>query len=96
MVGQDIMRLLQKLADIKPVDSSRKDAYPEFTSMRRTIVGLRDQKSLKNEDMESKEVVRTLGEKIQEEILKQTTLRRKKVPFQEEAEELGLDQEFGE
>ena len=80
MVGQDIMRLLQKLADIKPVDSTRKDDDPEVTIMRRTEVGSRDENLLKNGDRESKEMVRTLVEKIQEEIIKQTTLRRKKVP----------------
>ena len=39
---------------------------------------------------------RTLVEKIPEEILKQTQLRRNRVSFEEEAEELGLDQESGD
>ena len=46
-------------------------------------------------DLGSKEVVRTLVEKITEEILKETTLRRKRVSFKEEAEEFGLAQESG-
>ena len=41
-------------------------------------------------------MVRTLVEKIPEEIFKQTTLHRKRVSFKEEAEELGLDHESGE
>ena len=45
--------------------------------------------------LESEEVVRTLVEKIPDEILTQTTLRRKKVSFKVEAEELGADQETG-
>ena len=45
---------------------------------------------------DGKEVVRTLVEKIPEDILRQTTLWKKKVTFREEVEHLGPDQEFGE
>ena len=40
-------------------------------------------------------MVRTLVEKIPDEILTQTKLRRKKVSYKAEAEELGADQETG-
>ena len=45
---------------------------------------------------DGKEVVRTLFEKISEDILRGTTFRKKKVPFKEETEYLGPDQESGE
>ena len=41
-------------------------------------------------------MVRTLFEKIPEEVLIVTTLSGKKVSFKDEAEELGADQESGE
>ena len=34
-IGQDLMNLLQKLADNKPVHSTTRDDEPEFTIMRR-------------------------------------------------------------
>ena len=45
---------------------------------------------------ENKEVVRTLVEKIPEDILRRTKLQKKNVSFKEEVEHLGLDQESGE
>ena len=56
----------------------------------------RDKNSLTAGDRESNEVVRTRNQKIPEEKLKQTTLRRKKVSLKEEAEEIGIHQESGE
>ena len=44
---------------------------------------------------DGKEVVQSLVEKIPDEILEQTRVRKKKVAFKEEAEYLGLDQESG-
>ena len=93
-VGQDLMRLPEKLADDKPVVSTRNDES-EITIMRGKKVSC-DKNSLKNGEPENKEVVRTLVEKISEDILKQTTLRRKLVSFKEEVDDLGLDQESGE
>ena len=99
MLGQDLMNLHQKPADNKPVDSTRSDDEPEGTIMRREGVALRDKNLLNAGDPESNEVVRTLVEEIfkqTEEILKQTTLWRKRVSFKEEAEELTLNHETGE
>ena len=45
---------------------------------------------------DDREVVRTLVEKIQEDMLRRTTFRKKKVSFEAEAKHLGLDQESGE
>ena len=47
---------------------------------------------MKARDLENKEVVRILLEKI----LRRTTLRKKRVSFKEEIEDLGLDQQSGE
>ena len=88
------MGLLQKLADDKPVVSTRRDDKSEFTIMRKEKVP-DDKNSLKTGDPESKKLVRTLVENIPEGILKQTTLRRKKMSYREEAEELGTHQEYG-
>ena len=88
------MGLLQKLADDKPVVSTRRDDKPKFTIMRKEKVP-GDKNSLKNGDPESKKLVRTLVENIPQGILKQTTLRRKKMSYREEAEELGPHQESG-
>ena len=43
-----------------------------------------------------KKVVQSLVERIPEDILKRTMVRKKKVAFKEEAEHLGLGQESGE
>ena len=94
-VGQDLMRLLEKLADDKPVVSTRRNYEPEITIMRTKEI-LSDENSLKIGEPENKEVVRRLVENIPEDILRQTTLRRKKVSLKEEVEQLGLDQESGE
>ena len=51
---------------------------------------------MKDGEPEIKDVVRTLVEKIPEGILRRTTLRRKKILFKEEVEDLGLGQEYGE
>ena len=46
--------------------------------------------------MKSKEVVRTLVERIPEEVLRRTTIRNKRVTFKEAVEHLGPDQESGQ
>ena len=51
---------------------------------------------MKEKQLDDKEVVQSLVEKIPEEILRQTIVRKKKVSFREEAEHLGLGQESGE
>ena len=49
--------------------------------------------SLKGKKSDRKEVVQSLVERIPEDILKRTMVRKKKVAFKEEAEHLGLVQE---
>ena len=51
---------------------------------------------LEDNEPQSKEVVRTLVAKIRGEILLQTTLRKKKVSFKEDAEEFRAGLESGE
>ena len=52
--------------------------------------------SSKERKPNGKEVVQSLVERIPEDILEQTVVRKKKVAFKEEAEHLGLSQESGE
>ena len=94
-VGQDLLNLLQKLADKEHLGSTRSYDEPEVTKMRRKRVGSGDKNLVNAGYPESNEVVRTLFEKIPEGTLKQTTLRRKRVSLKEEAEELGLDKKSG-
>ena len=84
-IGKDLMRLLENLAAAKPVVSTRRDGEPEFTITRRKEPS-RDKNSMKAGDPGNKEMIRTLVNKIPEEKLKQTTLRRKEVAFKEEIE----------
>ena len=76
-VRQDLMRLFEKLADDKPVVSTRKKDEPEITIIGRKEVSC-EESPLQNGEPENKEVVRTIVENISEDKLKQTTLRRKK------------------
>ena len=94
-IGQDLTNLLRKLADHKPIDSATRDDEPEVTIIRMKGVSLCDKNLMNAGDLGSKEVVRTLVEKIPEETLEETTLRRKRVSFKEDAEEFGLAQESG-
>ena len=93
-VVQDLMRLFEKLADDKPVVSSSRNDGPQVTIMKREEA--RDVNSKKAREPENKEVVRSLVERIPENILRRTTLRKKRVSFKEEVEHLGLDQKSGE
>ena len=93
-IGKDLKELLEKLADDKPVVRSNKKDEPEVTILRRREAARGDD-SLKKKP-EDKEIVQTLVEKIREEILRRTTLRKKKVSFREETEHLGPGQESGE
>ena len=62
---------------------------PEVTILRRNDAdGSED--SLKGKKLDGKEVVQSFVERISEEILEQTMVRKKKVAFKEEAEHLGL------
>ena len=93
-VGEKLRRLLEKLADDKSVVSKSVKDRPEVTILKREEV-THGEDSIKNRESESKEAVQTLVEKIPEEIIYRTTIRRERVSFQEEAEHLGLDQVWG-
>ena len=94
-IDEDLRRLLEKLADDKPVVKEKGEEEPEVTILRRNDAdGSED--SLKERKPDRKEVVQSLVERISEDILERTMVRKKKVAFKEEAEHLGLSQESGE
>ena len=95
MTGEDLGRLLAKLADDKPVFRSNDKDKPEVTILRRGQPA-HGEYSMKVKQPDYKKGMRTLVEKIPEDILRRTTFRKKKVSFKEEAEHNGLDQESGE
>ena len=93
-VDEDLWRLLEKLADDKPMNVGEGREKPEVTMLRRSeTVGNAD--SLRGSVTDGKEVVRSLVDKIPDNILERTQVRKKKVAFKEEAEHLGLGQESG-
>ena len=51
---------------------------------------------MKEKQLDGNDVVQSLVEKIPEEILRRTMVRKNKVTFNEEAEHLGLGHESGE
>ena len=88
-------RLHENLADDKPLVRNKDKDEPEVTILRRNEAAFGED-SFKEKQPDDKEVVQSLVEKIPEEIIRQTIVRKKKVPFREEAEQLGLGQESGE
>ena len=94
-IDDDLMRLLEKLADNKPVIQEKCKEGPEVTILRRSEI-VSDKNTSKVTNPDGKEVVQSLVEKIPDDILEQTRVRKKKVAFKEEAEYLGLGQESGE
>ena len=93
-VGHDLRRLLETLADEKPVVSNSGNEGPEVTIMKREET--HDGNLTRGREPENKEVVRSLVERIPEDILRRTTLRRKRVSFKEDVEHFGQDQESEE
>ena len=94
-MDDDLMRLLEKLADDKPVIEGKGKEEPEVTILRRSeTVGDEDTSEERNPD--GKEIVQSLVDKIPDDILERTRVRKKKVAFEEEAEHLGRGQESGE
>ena len=94
-IDEDLGRLLEKLADDKPVNEGKGREEPEVTILRRSeTVGNAD--SLRGSVTDGKEVVRSLVDKTPDNIFERTQVRKKKVAFKEEAEHLGLGQESGE
>ena len=94
-IDDDLMRLLEKLSDDKPVIQEKGTEKPEFTILRRKET-VNDTDSSRGSVTDSKDVVRSLVDKIPEDILEQTRVRKKKVTFKEDTEHLGLGQESGE
>ena len=94
-IDDDLMRLLEKLSDDKPVFQEKGQEEPEVTILRRKET-VNNADSSRGSVTDSKDVVQSLVDKILESILEQTKVRKKKVAFKEEAEHLGLGQESGE
>ena len=94
-IDDDLMRLLEKLADDKPVIQEKGKEEPEVTILRKRGI-VSDENTTKVTNPDGKEVVQSLVEKIPDDILEQTRVRKKKVAFKEEAEYLGLGHESGE
>ena len=94
-IDDDLMRLLEKLADDKPVIQEKGKKEPEVTILRKSEI-VSEEVTSKVTNPDGKEVVQSLVEKIPEDILEQTRARKKRVEFKEEAEYLGLGQESGE
>ena len=94
-IDEDLMRLLEKLADDKPVIEGKGKEEQEVTILQRseTVGG---ENSLEESNPDGKDVVQSLVDKITEDILERTRVRKKKVAFKEEAEHLGKGQESGE
>ena len=72
-IGEVLRGLLEKLADDKLVVRSNNKDEPEVTMLSRSEAA-RGEDSLKEKQLEDKEIVQTLVEKIPEEILRRTTL----------------------
>ena len=94
-IDNDLMRLLEKLSDEKPVIQEKGQEEPEVTILRRKET-VNNTDSSRGSVTDSKDVVRSLVDKIPENILEQTKVRKKKVTFKEDTEHLGLGQESGE
>ena len=88
-IDEDLMRLLEKLAEDKPVIKEKGKEEPEVTILRRNETG-GGEDSLK-EKSDGKEVVQSLVDKIPDDILERTRVRKKKVTFKEGAEHLDLE-----
>ena len=94
-IDEDLWRLLKKLAEDKLVNEGKGREEPEVMVLRRKeTVGNAD--SLRGSVTDGDEVVLSLVDKIPDNILERTQVRKKKVALKEEAEHLGLGQESGE
>ena len=94
-IDDDLKRLLEKLADDKPVIQENCKEKPDVTILRKSGTAS-DGDTSKVTNLDGKEVVQSLVERIPAELLEQTRVRRKRVEFKEEAEYLELGQESGE
>ena len=82
-IDEDLMRLFGKLADDKLVIEGKGKEEPEVTILRRseTVGG---EISLEESNSDGKEVVQSLVNKIPDDILERTRVRKTKVAFKEE------------
>ena len=95
VIDEDLKKLLEKLAEDKPVIKEKGKEEPEVTILRRKEADGGEDSRKENKSGE-KEVVQTLVAKNPEDIIERTRIRRKKVAIKDEAEHLGLGQESGE
>ena len=94
-IDEDLKGLLERLADDKPVIQENCKEEPAVTILRKSGTAS-DRNTSKVTNLDGKEVVQSLVEKIPAELLEQTRVRRKRVEFKEEAEYLGPGQGSGE
>ena len=76
-IDDDLMSLLEKLADDKPVIQEMGKEEPEVTILRKSEI-VSDDNTSRVTDPDGKEVVQSLVEKIPDDILEQTRVRKKK------------------
>ena len=76
-IDDDLMRLLEKLSDDKPVIQEKGQEEPEVTILRRKET-VSNTDSSRGSVIDSKDVVQSLVDKIPESILEQTKVRKKK------------------
>ena len=76
-IDDDLMRLLEKLADDKPVIQEKGKELPEVTILRRSEI-VSDKNTSKVTNPDGKEVVQSLVEKIPDDILEQTRVKKRK------------------
>ena len=93
MIDEDLRRLLEKLTNDKPVIKEKGKEEPEVAILRRNEEG-GGEDSLKGKS-DGKEVVQSLVDKIPDNILERTRVRKRKVASKEEAKHLGQGQESG-
>ena len=86
-IGEDLRKLLEKLADNKPIVRNNDKDKPEVIILKRGDAAHGEDSTI-GKQPDDKEIVRTLVEKIPEDILRRTTFRKKKVTFKKEAEHL--------
>ena len=94
-IDEELMRLLEKLADDKPVIERKGKEEPEVTILRRSETASGENTS-EESNPDGKEIVQSLVDKIPDEILERTRVRKKKMAFKEEVEHLGMGQESWE
>ena len=83
-IVEDLRRLLEKLADDKPVVRNNDKDKLEVIILKRGEVAHGEDSTI-GKQHDDKEDVQTLVEKIAENILRRTTFRKKKVTFKEKA-----------